>query len=738
MTTTIINTKILPIAFALALFFGAAMMMATPAHAISNVGNDGGDSAHGSETGHGAGLQNYSSFFSHSSIQNSSTQSAGQVGQDKNRESLLAKIESLLAQIKKLQAQLNEIRKQVTVEQEDRDDLAEICSRAKFANMEAWIALGCDKLDPPGTNMPGIDGGGRDLCFLQMGRPISINDNWWWRDFGCTDNSKDTHGRLGVIKNPNVPLRVHVNGFIRLAKDAIPANSSCMAFKFGTLDWGDDSSRNINGTLCNDRWATYTFTHTYEQAGTYTIVLKDAGGASIVKKTVTVSEDGDDDGDDACDSCDVHYFIRDVDIITKRDVDPNPDLADDEFTRYVITLEDGTIHVVKTFGNMQKEDFDDLFFATGYIGSVADLIALAVDCGVASCETHGAYSIKNVKTVTKRVVNQNSEAVDAAYTLYVVTLKDGTVHRVKQFGNGTQEMNDKAFRDTGYAGSISALRALATTATDGSYGIGDIKSVISKYVDPIPNAVDDEYTEYTITLKDGTVHKVRVGFLPQSVIEEMFRATGYTGSISALLALAKPNPSDAVVVFQYVAGIVSKHNEGSADERATFTSLFKVKAADEAIFISQSTIRGKTLGGAGLDYVIEDADGDVVSAGTASNRQLYADTGVATTSEGNFFRIPAGQTRSFVHQVTYNPKTTGSYHVQLHSVNYATSADKPTDQLVGTPASRFETRAVTIRDALLSNALEDVEGISITNIDAQIANVLYAVENILHILKSRI
>ena len=72
-----------------------------------------------------------------------------------------------------------------------------------------------------------------------------------------------------------------------------------------------------------------------------------------------------------------------------------------------------------------------------------------------------------------------------------------------------------------------------------AFTIADVASVQAEYVDPMPNAVDDEYTKYTITRKNGDVDTVRIGFMPSSMIEQRFRDIGYIGSIKELLALAK-------------------------------------------------------------------------------------------------------------------------------------------------------------------------------------------------------
>lgn len=71
------------------------------------------------------------------------------------------------------------------------------------------------------------------------------------------------------------------------------------------------------------------------------------------------------------------------------------------------------------------------------------------------------------------------------------------------------------------------------------YTIGDVASVTSVNIDPIKMAIDDEYTLYTISLKNGAVHKVQVnGMVPREYINNDVYATGYTGDVEALFAKA--------------------------------------------------------------------------------------------------------------------------------------------------------------------------------------------------------
>lgn len=62
------------------------------------------------------------------------------------------------------------------------------------------------------------------------------------------------------------------------------------------------------------------------------------------------------------------------------------------------------------------------------------------------------------------------------------------------------------------------------------YTIDDVASVTLETVDPIPAAVDDEYTAYTITLDDGTTHTVQVyGMATREMNDNSLYRTGYSG-----------------------------------------------------------------------------------------------------------------------------------------------------------------------------------------------------------------
>lgn len=94
--------------------------------------------------------------------------------------------------------------------------------------------------------------------------------------------------------------------------------------------------------------------------------------------------------------------------------------------------------------------------------------------------------------------------------------------------------------------------ATTTTATSTKpYTVSDVVTVVTINVDPIPNAIDDEYTEYTVTLKDGSRRVVAVhGFAPFEMNQNNFYASGFSGDVTLLMkmAVAAPVPAGAPVI----------------------------------------------------------------------------------------------------------------------------------------------------------------------------------------------
>ncbi len=87
---------------------------------------------------------------------------------------------------------------------------------------------------------------------------------------------------------------------------------------------------------------------------------------------------------------------------------------------------------------------------------------------------------------------------------------------------------------------VSPVGPVVTPVTKtADYTLSDVKSVTKRVVDSIPSAIDDEYTEYMITLKNGTVVTVdEVWFAPRDMQVKAFRDSGYIGDIDALIKLS--------------------------------------------------------------------------------------------------------------------------------------------------------------------------------------------------------
>jgi hypothetical protein len=122
-----------------------------------------------------------------------------------------------------------------------------------------------------------------------------------------------------------------------------------------------------------------------------------------------------------------------------------------------------------------------------------------------------------------------------------------------------------------------------------------------------------------------------------------------------------------------------------------FTIRFDVTAFEQDVYVNKSTVRGTTTGVAGVNYLIEDGDGEAETDGTANaNLSSNAD------SVGTQFRVREGQTKTFTLTVNYDPTARGFYQLQLYSLNYNDTAANPNTHQRALPESRYETDALSI------------------------------------------
>jgi hypothetical protein len=147
---------------------------------------------------------------------------------------------------------------------------------------------------------------------------------------------------------------------------------AAVTFMLGTpcspyvLDWGDGEKIEqevSQDTMCIQVTQEITQRHTYEEEGVYEISLT-YSGQNVIEE-ITVSTD--------VASFDLEYVVS----VTSLWVDPNEMMADEEYTIYTITLEDGSVIKVNAGGFTTKEWRRQQFVEAGYTGDVDALIALA-------------------------------------------------------------------------------------------------------------------------------------------------------------------------------------------------------------------------------------------------------------------------------------------------------------------------------------------------------------------------
>lgn len=155
--------------------------------------------------------------------------------------------------------------------------------------------------------------------------------------------------------------------------------------------------------------------------------------------------------------------------------------------------------------------------------------------------TTESYTLADVQSVTSQHEDGRFPAADTGYTLYTITLKSGVTYQLRAYDGGSAETFVKIVEDTGYTGDVPALLRLTKTSTKvESYTLADVASVHSRVVNADQAAADGSYTLYTITLTSGDAVTVRVsGMMSQSMYASVFRDSGYTGDVQALLDMAQ-------------------------------------------------------------------------------------------------------------------------------------------------------------------------------------------------------
>jgi len=229
------------------------------------------------------------------------------------------------------------------------------------------------------------------------------------------------------------------------------------------------------------------------------------------------------------------------------------------------------------------------------------------------------------------------------------------------------------------------------------------------------NTVTFEFNRENFIINNGdrVTVEVQVDF---NALAPMYEGTTIRGSVdtSGILARGVDNLSGSQIAGSAMSQIHTMRTLGvniepstmsavpqlnsastSEDDQGVYSIEFKVTAFKSDIFIPRSTDRGTSIGSAGVNYTIEDSSlgGIAVASGTAS-AVLTANAGI----EGSYFVVREGETKTFKLFVNYDAEYTSFYNLQLHSLNWSTSAVAPQTQQLALPSQNYETDVVYVRN----------------------------------------
>lgn len=131
--------------------------------------------------------------------------------------------------------------------------------------------------------------------------------------------------------------------------------------------------------------------------------------------------------------------------------------------------------------------------------------------------------------------------------------------------------------------------------------------------------------------------------------------------------------------------------DGADNDYATFTVEVNVTALEQDVFIPIDSADAFT-------FQIENAStGAIIGTSTATTSSLTANA----STQGNFYRVNEGQTKSFEFMVTFNPlpeNESGNYRMKLLTIEFADTASTPDQTWTALPASTYQTQSTYIND----------------------------------------
>jgi len=139
------------------------------------------------------------------------------------------------------------------------------------------------------------------------------------------------------------------------------------------------------------------------------------------------------------------------------------------------------------------------------------------------------------------------------------------------------------------------------------------------------------------------------------------------------------------------ATLKTNSNNTTDDDEGVFTIEFEVTAFNEDVYINSSAARGTTTSTGGVNYILENSQGDETTAG---NADAYLDS-TADEDNGRYV-VEEGRTETFTLTVEYDPQDAGFYRLQLYTINYNDAENDPDVFQRALPASKYETKSLSI------------------------------------------
>lgn len=438
-------------------------------------------------------------------------------------------------------------------------------------NVGAWLRIKTDLPDQLGTYIGYMDGQQfiktENLSKAEATANCKLNATnnpksvvrciWRGVEIFSTTTVKPTPRFNGITYPVDSPL-VTVSAVF--SAPTIALTSVAGPVNVGTVNWGDGSAVETVNALISGREATAKIKHTYATNGTFTITLTGRDGKTAVEAVkVTKSK------------------VEDTNSSLTFSLSPkSPDATGIELgaSRAAVLV----YEIAASNDSGGDTDLDTL--AVGFVVNGMDFNTLVRDAVLVingnefESDTIQKVGGKMIATfdIDGDISVSDSDDVEVTVLLRFreVSLPSGTVTVQASIGDYERNLTSAEAEEevTTFKGiAVGEVHTMISKSVLTAYTLADVKEVTKKTVDPIPTAVDDEYTLYRIVLISGKVHEVKVGFMPISYRDEQFRKTGYTGDIAKLIALVKvtPTPNLGTYIIYYSDGTKVTHGDTSKE-----------------------------------------------------------------------------------------------------------------------------------------------------------------------------